>query len=112
MSELVNMKRSKSEDGLAEDVSEGPKYPYGLQISLDSEAIEKLELAEMPQAGAKMKMMAMVEVVGVRQYDRKDGDSEKGVDLQITDLSLENATEERRMEEALYGDANDNSEIV
>lgn len=115
MSEMSNMMISEEAvDGQLGEAASSPKYPYGLRISLDEKAIQKMGMGDMPQVGKKMKMMAMVEVVEVRQYDRNDGDSDRGIDLQITDMAMMANDEERvrSAEEALYGNADDNSKIL
>jgi hypothetical protein len=94
---MISMKLSKAEaksmlgdccpsDG--SDGSEGPKYPYGLTISLNDEVMQKLGITEVPAIGAKLKLMAEVEVISTSQYARQEG-TDKDVSLQITSMELD-----------------------
>lgn len=89
---LVNMKmdggaRSKyAEPSIAAD---RPMYPWGLTVNLDTDALEKLGLAEkLPQVGKGMKLEALVDVVTVSENDSAGGGKTCSVSLQITDLGL------------------------
>ena len=47
--ELINMKQSnKSETGIAPAESEAPRYPYGLELRLDKESLDKLGVKTLP----------------------------------------------------------------
>lgn len=84
---MVNMKQSrKSDTPIAE--SDEPEYPYGLRISLDSDALAKLGLTELPKVGTAMTLQARVEVVAVSQYEQKD-ETNRSVELQVTDMELD-----------------------
>lgn len=78
--------------GPATAVAEAPQYPYGLRLSLDNAALEKLGI-EMPEVGDKMKMLAQVEVVGTSAYDAKEGGKRLSVELQITDMGIKEMEE-------------------
>ncbi len=70
---------------------EQPKYPYGLQITLNDESIETLGMTVMPAVGATMTLTAKVKVTGVHINEvLKDEDStpERRIELQITDMEL------------------------
>jgi hypothetical protein len=88
------------------DKDSGPRYPWGLSISLDNESLEKLGI-EMPKVGAAMTLTARVTVTScsARQYDR-DGKAEMQRDcsLQITDMALETGgdSEDEGAADALY----------
>lgn len=79
----------------------GPEYPYGLRVCLDGESMDKLGLKELPDVGTKMKLVAIVEVVGAR-IDKGQDREYKNVDLQITDMELASAKTEKSTEDALY----------
>lgn len=100
MSELKSMKIEPSDAeklyGPQTVMSEQPKYPYGLVITLDNTAVEKLGI-DLPKVGEKMMIEAKVEVLRVSAEDTKDG-MKKDVQLQITDLCIEAAGPENGSE--------------
>ena len=91
---LVSMKRSptkKKKDPMSTcspcDLSE--KYPYGLQIRLEDESLEKLGLDKLPSAGKTMTLTAEVEVSGSSMRERLgDKAPSMSLELQITKMSL------------------------
>lgn len=94
----------------AEQIGDMPKYPYGLKICLCEADLVKLGITDLPAIGATMQLQAIVEVCGMRAYKEQDGDNERSLDLQITDmaLSMPTKTQEPRaagaMAKSLYGD--------
>ena len=107
---LINMAMSAEEareqypTTLATEDAEGPKYPYGLRLTLDDDCLEKLGMTAMPKVGDKLMLTAMVEVVGTSTNERQGGDEESCVDLQITDLALGDEKEPTKRDpaKALY----------
>jgi hypothetical protein len=91
---MVNMKLSPAEAKsmlggcCAPTEADAPKYPYGLSISLNDDTLKKLGITELPNVGAKMKLVAVVEVCSTSQYAEQDG-VDKNVSLQITDMELD-----------------------
>jgi len=95
-------KQDKGNDNIAE--VEQPKYPYGLRLTLDDEAIETLGITTMPEVGISLSLMAKVKVVGVSATEvLKDDDTtpERRIELQITDMEL--AAEMKNHADILYG---------
>jgi hypothetical protein len=92
---LTNMKLTKKQaKSKVEPIKEleGPMYPYGLNISLCEESLGKLNMSAGDfKVGSTMSLDAKVKVKVVRDVSSDDGDyyESSGVDLQITDLSLE-----------------------
>lgn len=86
---LISMRRTPEEaDEYAQPVAgDVPAYPYGLQICLCDDELEKLELGMMP-VGTVLRLMALVEVTGTRETATEGGE-DRSVDLQITAMSLE-----------------------
>ncbi|QII84181.1 hypothetical protein G3T20_05365 [Bordetella hinzii] len=69
--------------------SDAPMYPYGLTVCLNDDSMKKLGLDKAPPIiGARMVLMATVEVVSVRSEKEHDGDTRTGADLQITEMEL------------------------
>lgn len=89
---LVSMKLDPREarDSLccAPDESDGPKYPYGLRIDLDHEALTKLGIDTLPVAGSTATLQAQVEVVTATDESTQEG-RRLHLTLQITDLALQ-----------------------
>lgn len=86
---LVNMKMSKEEaqEYSQPSVDEGPRYPYGLSINLDDDAIEKLGCAEL-NVGDEVTIVAKATVTNKSGYQTLVGDSESSMGLQLTDMEL------------------------
>ena len=90
---MKSMKTSKADkplgpaDALYQSVPE--QYPYGLRVTLAPETLKKLNLAEIPEVGEMMALHAVVEVVGVNYDGTQPGDKQLRVELQITDMCLE-----------------------
>jgi hypothetical protein len=78
----------------------GPKYPYGLTITLDNESLKKLALG-LPQVGDVFTLDGMVEVVAVSKQDGQVEDG-KTVTLQITALGLESPEDEMNEQQAAH----------
>jgi len=81
-----------------------PLYPWGLEVRLETEALEKLGLADkLPTVGKSMKLEAMVDVTSVSENDSRGGKS-CSVTLQITDLGLGAAkSDDGEVGDRLYG---------
>lgn len=72
-----------------------PEYPYGLRISLDSEALKKLGITDMPALDSEHKLVALVCVVGTSQHESQGADGpHRSVELQIEQMALTPASEE------------------
>jgi len=105
---LVSMKMSakeqkaQAEPGLAAK-EDRPRYPWGLTVRLDTEALKKLGIDELPAPGEKYLLIAKVDVVSVSS-NASEGGSNKNMELQITDLCLEDAdTNKKDAATELYG---------
>lgn len=88
---LVSMKMSRSEREEKYKPSEvsmdAPVYPYGLEVRLDNDALEKLGI-ELPEVGTEMLLIAKVKVTGASSNESENGKN-RSVSLQITDMCLE-----------------------
>lgn len=111
MSELVSMKISAAERKKSVEPAmvgggekDGPRYPYGLQLHLDTEVLDKLGLATLPTVGDAQILIARVEISGVSSHQGEDKKKRQSLSLQITDLCLEPEAQRKAIEEALYGD--------
>lgn len=82
-----------------------PKYPYGLCLQLDDDALAKLGIQTPPVVGTKMMLTAVVEVTAVRSQQDQNGEDESSMDLQVTDMELASGgpSFEERAAQKLYG---------
>lgn len=78
----------KAREKRCEIPSLGDKYPYGLRIELNNDAVKKLGLSSLPKAGKRMKLVAEVRVIGSRMNQRDGGETERNLDLQIEKMDL------------------------
>lgn len=103
---LKNMKMSAAETkSMIEPMpsKDTPRYPYGLNIHLEGEAMEKLGLENLPKVGTQMMLMALVNVESVSERDSQDGGKKQSMSIQITDMALEPKKEKKDLASALYG---------
>lgn len=87
---LTSMELSATEAKQETEVySEPPKYPWGLCIDLNEDALSKLGITTLPEVGAVMTIVAKADVqsASTSQYQ---GDKEKrmSLSLQITDMAV------------------------
>lgn len=80
---------------------EGPRYPYGLCISLEDETLKKLGLdGDLPGVGDIIQFNAIAKVTNVSENEREatDGGTRKccRVELQITDMGIPGANQADR----------------
>lgn len=101
---MTNMKLSKEqakEYAVPSLSKDAPQYPYGLRLDLDSEALKKLGMTELPEIGQPMELRAKVEVCSTSENKSMDGTEYKSVCLQITDMELSKEPTNKAKE--LYG---------
>ena len=67
---------------------DGPRYPWGLQLHLNAETLEKLGITGVPMVGEMLIVHARARVVSVSVRDEIDGDKQRNCELQITELAL------------------------
>lgn len=98
---LVSMKLdppARSTAGYPSEASgkiDAPLYPWGLEVTLDTAALEKLGLADkLPAVGSSLKLRALVDVTSVSENESQDGGRTCSVRLQITDLWLSGAVQD------------------
>ena len=95
MTNLTSMKLDATEADKENGVPpEKPIYPYGTGLCLDEVALDKLDLdpAQDMEVGTLVHIMAVAKVTGysTREYE---GGSHRTLDLQITDMSIDDAPE-------------------
>jgi len=87
---MVSMKlspaKSKAKTAEVAPLMGGPRYPWGLELTLDEDVLAKLKLEELPEAGETVMIHAQAKVTRVSSTDNVDGGKSRSVTLQITDL--------------------------
>jgi hypothetical protein len=90
---LVDMKLDPKEQKKEADLAyDPPAYPWGLSISLDDEALEKLGMTELPDVGDTMTLTARVCCTSVSASANENG-QRRSVSFQIEALALSDAVE-------------------
>lgn len=93
---MVDMKRTPAEkvEAAAPPMpQEAPDYPYGLCICLDQECLDKLELDSDCEVGDTIHLVAFAKVKACSE-EVVNGERKCRIDLQITDLAVEDEDEE------------------
>ena len=67
--------------------NDGPEYPYGLRICLNTDSLKALGIETLPDLGAELTIKAKVSVCGVCESKNLYG-TDRNLDLQITDMEL------------------------
>lgn len=102
---LVSMaqKPSEAKEERAELAAEAkaPRFPYGLELTLNEEVLEKLGWKDLPKVGAKCTIEAKGVVTLVRNVEGKNHSS-MGVNIQITELGITNASTSKSAADTLY----------
>lgn len=103
---LVNMKldpKAREEKYTETIAADRPAYPWGLSITLDDDALEKLGIDTLPEVDTDMMLIAKVTITSVSANASSGGKENRSVGLQITDLCLEKPSG-KNATAALYGD--------
>ena len=87
---MVNMKMSTEEakEQFSPSINEGPRYPYGLSINLDDDALSKLGISDSVTVGDEVLITAKAMVTTKSGYQTLVGDAETSLTLQITDMEV------------------------
>lgn len=93
MAKLVSMKMSAAEQkknmepAIAE--KDRPRYPWGLTLNLETEALKKLGIGkELPAIGESYLLIAKVDVISAASNE-SEGGSRRSLGLQITEMCFE-----------------------
>lgn len=109
MPKLISMKLSDAERKDAEVAGtpdDAPRYPWGLQVRLEDDELEKLGITALPNVGDEQLLVATVKVTSVSERDDESGTT-RSVGLQITDMHLETESPDAKRKatmKALYGE--------
>jgi hypothetical protein len=91
---LTNMKREKSSSysDMPKSVEEShDDYPYGLELRLDNETLDKLGIQTMKDVGeyCYIHAVAKVKSTSERQDEYDEGDAKRDMCLQITKMAVD-----------------------
>ena len=90
---LRDMKMSASEVKESNEVaSDSPRYPWGLQLSLDDDSLDKLGIG-LPDIGESMLVVAIARVESVSEH-KNGSETTRSVSMQIEKLSLDSKPSE------------------
>lgn len=101
---LVNMKRTPPPvpQEPASVMTEGPRYPWGLAVNLDEESLQKLGVANLPDVENEMILVGRVKVTRTQSSQDEGGKRHRSMELQITDMALNNGDDEKDAAGTLY----------
>jgi len=104
MESLINMQLSKEEakQEVSPSTEDAPKYPWGLEITLNDDSLTKLGVKSLPSVETEVTIIAKAVVSGVTERQSQGGENYRSLDLQITDMQLDDNLLERATEK-LYG---------
>lgn len=89
MSDLVHMKNTPAAVKKESNLSYKPSpYPYGLEMSFDTEQLKKLGITELPEVGGKYSITATGNVTHASKSASESGEH-TSMRIQITHLKLE-----------------------
>ena len=108
MATLINMENTPQEAAQQVGVpaaADGPKYPWGLCITLSDDSIEKLGVKTLPSAGTEVTIVAKATVTGTSERQTEGEGTKQSMDLQITDMQIDGLDADLfgRAAEMLYG---------
>jgi hypothetical protein len=93
--------------------SDKPRYPWGLQLTLQNEQLKALGISGLPKVGDTMTLQAVVKVTSCSEEECQGEEPEMRMSLQITELGLEAAAKKREpmdkaaIAKSLYGSGED-----
>lgn len=91
---LVDLKRTKDElkadakDWNVASPAGQPQYPWGLQIRLEREELDKLGVTEPPRVNTRLTLTVVAEVTGVSETRMANGKEDCVVTLQIEQIGM------------------------
>lgn len=101
---LADMKMSKKqakESNMPAMTSSGKmdEYPWGLKISLDNDALKKLEHVTGYNVGDEVQIMAVGSIVDKSARETQDGKEDRSISIQIKKLACELEDESKMSDE-------------
>lgn len=107
MATLINMENTAAEakEQVSPVADGGPKYPWGLNICLNDDSLEKLGVTSLPAVGTEVTIVAKATVASTSENATEGNGTRSSMDLQITDMQLDGLQSDvfGRAAEMLYG---------
>jgi len=93
---LTNMKLTKKEAKARNEVAidSSDRFPFGLSISLDDEALDKLGLA-LPKVGTEMIVIGLGKVTNVSENSGENRRKHRNVSIQLEAIEVEPASKSK-----------------
>lgn len=95
MNKLIDMKRppekKRKEQAEIAMTSSEPAYPYGLQLQLENEQLDKLGLKTLPDVGGRVKIEAVGTITEASEHDSQQRGKRRRLEIQIKKLALAEA---------------------
>lgn len=109
MPSLINMENTPAEakEMVNPAADGGPKYPWGLCITLNNDSLEKLGVKTLPTVGTEVTIIAKATISAGRVNATEADGTSSSMDLQITDMQIDGLHDDLfgRAAEVLYGKA-------
>lgn len=109
MATLISMENTAAEakEQTSPTADGGPKYPWGLNICLNDDSLDKLGVKTLPAVGTEVTMVAKATVASTSENATESSGTRSSMDLQITDMQLDGLNNDLfgRAAEMLYGKA-------
>lgn len=100
---MVSMRREPEREEMPGQVEmDEPAYPEGLTLELEADDLEKLGITALPAVGTTMEIRARVYVKKAGK-EQTHGGEESSVELQVTDLGIEQSQRQGEIATLLYG---------
>ena len=99
---MVSMRNTPKEDKESEvgiPCLAKEEYPWGLQVTLNTEQLKKLDLPNDCEVGDMIHMFSMCKIISKSSRTKLDGERDDCITLQITDISVEDEDEENEEED-------------
>lgn len=108
MSSLIDMQNTAQEAqaqvGLT-PAADAPKYPWGLEINLNDDSLDKLGVKTLPAVGTEVTIVAKATISSTSERSTESDGNCASMSLQITDMRLDGLDADLlgRAAEILYG---------
>lgn len=110
MADLIDLKRTKAEKKEAikcPTIGSTSDYPYGLELRLGSDELEKLGMKELPAVGEEYTLTAHCVVTDVSQHSDQSGDDRRNVTVQVQKMAPLEAATNDEPKRSVRDDVND-----
>jgi hypothetical protein len=109
MPSLINMENTAQEaaqqTGAIATADNLPKYPWGLELCLNDDVLEKLGVKTLPAVGTEVTIVAKACVSSTRESATEGDGAQQNMSLQITDMQVDGLDADLfgRAADLLYG---------